>query len=61
MITVFDYIEDFDDPGLEFSAWREQMIGAVKDYNAEHDTMHDPANIISRYQWSRDYDKWNNL
>lgn len=59
MIDIFKYIEDFDNPVLEFPEWLEQMVEAVKDYNIEHGTTYDPANIISRHQWGKDYDKWN--
>lgn len=58
-MSIFEYVEDFDSPVLEFPEWLEQMVEAVKGYNEQYGTMHDPVNIISRYQWSKDFDKWN--
>lgn len=49
MITVFDYIEDFDNAELDFPEWMEQMIEAVKDYNQERNTLHDPQKIVAQY------------
>lgn len=57
-MTVFQYIEDFDDPKLTFPEWREQMTQAVRDYNEEYGTDYSPANIIARHQAGKEYDKW---
>lgn len=48
-MNVYDYIEDFDNGSLDFPEWFEQMIQAVKDYNEEFGTLHDPQRIVAQY------------
>lgn len=48
-ISVFDYIEDYDDSHLDFPQWLDHMIEAVQDYNDEFGTMHNPQSIVAQY------------
>lgn len=48
-MTVFEYIEDFDNPELSFFDWVEQMVEAVRDYNEEFHTLHNPSTIVAQY------------
>jgi hypothetical protein len=48
-MTVFEYIEDFDNHQLPLLDWMDQMLEAVKDYNFERGTRHDPATIVAQY------------
>ena len=55
MITIREWIEDFDNPELSEYDWHEQMVEAIKDYNEQYGTSHDPEKEI------RDYKKSDNL
>lgn len=48
-MTVFDYIEDFDNPELDIYRWTDQMLEAVRDYNEEFHTLHNPSTIVAQY------------
>lgn len=48
-MTVFEYIEDFDNAELDYPEWIEQMTEAVLDYNEEFGTRHNPTSIVARY------------
>lgn len=53
-ITVFEYMEDFDNEELNDYDRFEQLYEAVLDFNEEFDTTHDPRKTVERYfQWNK--------
>jgi|GEM_PF-5348658 len=48
-LTVFEYMDDFDNQELDQFEWRDQMLSAVLQYNKEYGTEHDPAYTLKRY------------
>lgn len=54
-LSLFEYLEDFDNSELAESDWLEQMRSAVMDFNAEFGTEYQPHVMISNYQsWKRE-------
>ena len=48
-ITVYEYMEDFDNAELPDGAWQEQLEDAVREYNETFGTTHDPYNTFVKY------------
>jgi len=48
-LTVFQFIEDFDNAELDHDDWMEQLEDAVRTYNEEYQTNHDPRKTVNRY------------
>jgi len=48
-LTVFEYMEDFDNAELDQFEWRDQLLTAVLQFNREYGTDHDPAHTLKRY------------
>ncbi len=49
VISVLDFIEDFDNSELPDVEWREALENAVIEYNSIYDTNHDPAQTFGDY------------
>lgn len=60
-MTVFDYIEDFDNPDLSSVEWLDQLYDAVRDYNDEFGTLHDPQTIVAQYCSMQREKKWHGM
>lgn len=55
MITLMEWMEDFDNRELSEYDLQEQLREAVEDYNSEHDTHHDPQrSVIKYFRWVKD-------
>ena len=52
-MTLFEYMEDFDNWELSTSMRKEQLMEAVEDFNAEYGTNHDPLLEYMRYEVKR--------
>lgn len=48
-ISIWLYLEDFDNAELSEYDWMEHMIEKVRDYNEEHGTNHDPKRTVENY------------
>lgn len=54
-LSIYEWLEDFDNSELSESDWLEQMHDSVLDYNQEYRTDYNPTPTISNYQsWKRD-------
>lgn len=54
-MSVFEYMEDFDNDELPDYEHREQLREAVQDYNDEYGTAHDPEEkVIQYFSWKRE-------
>ena len=49
-ISIFDYMEDWDNAELPDYERDEQLMEAVRDYNEEHGTNHDPQKALIKYK-----------
>lgn len=50
-LTVYEYMEDFDNAELNGSDRLEQLRDAVIKYNEEYGTSHDPKRTLSEYRF----------
>lgn len=48
-LTVWLYIEDFDNPELPPDSFQEQLEDAVRNYNEEYGTIYDPYKTVMQY------------
>lgn len=48
-LTVYEFIEDFDNSELPHDEWIEQMEEAVMTYNEEYGTSFDPKHTVYNY------------
>ena len=56
-MTIYEYLEDFDNPELSTEDWLEQMTEAVNQYYTENPNAYEmkPKNAISNYKsWRRE-------
>lgn len=49
-MTLFEFMEDFDNAELSEYDRREQLEDSVRDYNEMYGTNHDPSKAYARYQ-----------
>lgn len=49
-LTVFEFIEDFDNSELSPKDWADQMYEAVQVYNDKYDTNHHPLHTVTEYR-----------
>lgn len=49
-MTVFEFIEDFDNAELDESDRIERLEAAVMDYNAEYGATNDPQETVAQYE-----------
>lgn len=55
MITLMEWMEDFDNRELSEYDLQEQLREAVEDYNSEHDTHYDPQrHVIKYFRWVKE-------
>lgn len=55
MITLFEYLEDWDDNSLQGYDWYELMEEQVESYNNEYGTNYDPRRAVISYKsWKRE-------
>lgn len=52
-MTLFEYMEDFDNWDLSTSERKEQLMDAVLDYNEEYGTNHNPLSAYFNYERER--------
>lgn len=52
-MTLFEYMEDYDNWELPTEERKEQLMESVLDYNEENDTDHDPEASFYRYEQNR--------
>lgn len=48
-LTVYEFIEDFDNNELPPDDWREQLLEAVVEYNKQYNTTYDPRATVTEY------------
>lgn len=48
-LTVYEFIEDFDNAELPHEEWMEQLQEAVEKYNEEYKTSFDPKHTVYNY------------
>jgi len=48
-MTVYEFMEDFDNVELDDYEWKEQLRDAVKEFNEEHNTQYDPDKTLTQY------------
>lgn len=48
-ISVYEWLEDFDNSELEFNDWFETLEEAVKDYNEQYSAKYDPRKVVKEY------------
>lgn len=47
--TVYEFMQDFDNPELFHDDWMEQLEEAVETYNDQHQTNHNPRQTVINY------------
>jgi hypothetical protein len=47
--SVYQFLQDFDDPNLNHEDWIQKLQEAVIDYNKVHDEQHDPKETVESY------------
>lgn len=52
-LSVFDFMEDFDNTELNPYERQEQLEEAVRDYNEAYNTKHDPNKMFVKYEIRR--------
>ncbi len=52
-MTLFEYMEDFDNWELSTSERKEQLMDAVRNFNDEYSTDHDPEKSYLDYERNR--------
>jgi len=55
IITVYAYMEDFDNAELPSLEWQEQLENAVQDYNDSYHTQHKPHQTFLEYCAQKEY------
>lgn len=55
-LTVYEYIEDYDNPGLFYDARIERLKDAVEFYNQEYGTSYSPEQTVYKYFQSKQND-----
>jgi hypothetical protein len=48
-LTVYEFIEDFDNAELPHEEWMEQMEEAVETYNEHYNASHNPRVTVINY------------
>lgn len=55
IMSIYEFLEDFDNSELDESEWQEQMEEAVLTYNDEYDASLKPPVWVRNYKlWKRD-------
>ncbi|HZI23613.1 MAG TPA: hypothetical protein VFD46_00965 [Chryseolinea sp.] len=57
-ITVFDYMEDFNDESLSSGEWEEVMTEAVQNYNEDHGADYKPKTQMILFKQKKDREKF---
>ena len=52
-MTLFEYMEDWDNWELSTSERKEQLMDAVANFNDEYGTDHDPLLVYMKYELHR--------
>lgn len=54
-MSIYEFMEDFDNEELSNHEWNEQMEEAVRQYNDEYYTDHAPKSTVRNYHsWKRE-------
>lgn len=54
-LSIYEYLEDWDNADLSDHEWEEAMREAIENYNYEYNTTYKIASTISNYKsWKRD-------
>lgn len=51
MITVFEYMEDFDNRELSDYEWKEKLMEACREYNEIYGTNYKPSVTVIKYTY----------
>lgn len=52
---LFLYMEDFDNADIPADEWEDELESAVRQYNRDHGTHHDPYISVKSYKgWRKD-------
>ena len=57
-MTVYDFIEDWDNAELSEYDWQEQMEEAVRDYNYQYNERYDPTSTVRHYVNMNRFRNW---
>lgn len=53
-LTIYEFIEDWDNAELSENEWQEQMEEAVQKYNEQYQTNYNPYRTVKQYLiWRR--------
>lgn len=54
-ISVYEWMEDFDNAELNAEEWKDQLVEAVEMYNTKYHTDHNPERMVRKYiTWKAD-------